>query len=509
MTLGPEDDFARRVAEDVAKVYAAPAKARAKKNAANDQSDVLHHEAPETRIGRDTAPVDPPVADVADGQHDEVDPLRDVFAAVSAADGPFAKLEALTQEAKKVAFLLRHGLQGLDYPEARAEVEERLIHLAESHELIKEFTRGTVEGGIVAALNTPALSNSDPPPNGGSQNITPLLRSSAEFIAGFKPPDYLLDGILQRRFIYSFTARTGGGKSAVALLLTASVALGQPIGGREVQKGRALYFAGENPDDIRMRWIAEGQHMGFDPEQVDVYFIAGTFKISEMAQRIAQEIEGVGAFDLIVVDTSAVYFEDDDENSNTQAGVHARRLRGLVSLPGEPSVVVLCHPTKHAKVENLLPRGGGAFIAEMDGNLTATNVDGVVTVYWEGKFRGPDFAPITFQLKTVTHERLNDSRGRLIPTVIAVHLSEDAQEEIAALARSDENLVLAEIVTKPDQSYAQIAQALGWKVRDGSPHKVKVLRCVEKSPWNAANRSPPTRAKRRSDRCRCNRYRLL
>jgi len=307
----------------------------------------------------------------------------------------------------------------------------------------------------------------------------PLLCSSADFIAGFVPPDYQLDGILQRRFIYSLTARTGGGKSAVALLLTASVALGCSIGHREVQKGRALYFAGENPDDIRMRWIAQAQQMDFDPEQVDVYFVAGAFKISEMTQRITQEVKAVGPVDLIVVDTSAVYFEDDDESSNTQAGVHARRLRNLINLPGGPCVVVVCHPTKHARQENLLPRGGGAFIAEMDGNLTAVNADGVVTVHWEGKFRGPDFAPITFQLKTVTHERLKDSRGRTIPTVIAVHLSEAAQEEITAAARTDENRVLAEIVADQSKSYAQIAQALGWHLRDGSPHKMKVQRCVD------------------------------
>jgi hypothetical protein len=313
-----------------------------------------------------------------------------------------------------------------------------------------------------------------------TQNTAPLLRSSSDFTRDFIPPDYLLDGILQRRFIYSITAKTGGGKSAIALLLTASVDQGRLVGNREVQKGRVLYFAGENPDDIRMRWIAMAPHFGFDVDQANVYFIEGTFKISEMVARIKQEAETAGPFDLIIVDTSAAYFEDDDENSNTQAGVHARRLRGLVNLAGGPCVIVLCHPTKNASSDNLLPRGGGAFLAEMDGNLTAVNADGIVTLYWQGKFRGPDFSPITFQLNTVTHERLKDSRGRLIPTVIAVHLSEAAQEEIARAALSNENRVLAEIATKPDQSYAQIAQALGWQVRDGSPHKVKVLRCVDR-----------------------------
>jgi Toprim-like len=43
-----------------------------------------------------------------------------------------------------------------------------------------------------------------------------LALSSTEFVAGFTPPDYLVVGWLQRRFVYSLTAATGDGKTAVA-----------------------------------------------------------------------------------------------------------------------------------------------------------------------------------------------------------------------------------------------------------------------------------------------------
>src|SRR6202022_1246660 len=92
----------------------------------------------------------------------------------------------------------------------------------------------------------------------------PLIQSSAEFTRGFVPPDYLIDGILQRRFCYSITGKTGSGKTAVVLLASAHVGIGGSIGNIEVATGRVLYFAGENPDDIRMRWIALAQHVGFD-----------------------------------------------------------------------------------------------------------------------------------------------------------------------------------------------------------------------------------------------------
>jgi hypothetical protein len=88
-------------------------------------------------------------------------------------------------------------------------------------------------------------------------------------------------------------------------------------------------------------------------------------------------------------------------------------------MPGEPCVVVACHPVKNANDDSLIPRGGGAFLNEMDGNLTAKPASGSVEIHWQGKIRGPDFAPISFLLKSVTHERLKDSKGRLIPTVVA------------------------------------------------------------------------------------------
>jgi hypothetical protein len=66
----------------------------------------------------------------------------------------------------------------------------------------------------------------------------------------------------------------------------------------------------------------------------------------------------------------------------------------------------------------------GAFLAEIDGNLIYKKDDSAIELHWQGKFRGPDFAPLAFQLRTVTHERLKDTKGRLISTVVAQVLSE-------------------------------------------------------------------------------------
>jgi hypothetical protein len=307
-----------------------------------------------------------------------------------------------------------------------------------------------------------------------------LIVSSAEFIAGFIPPDYLIDGLIQRRFLYSITAPTGHGKTAVALFLAASIALGRPVGDYQLEPGRVLYLAGENPDDVRMRWLAMADAMNFDIDKIDVHFLPGVFKLSEIEGRIRAEIDKTGPIALVIVDTSAAYFEGAEENDNVQQGVHARRMRSLVNLPGRPCVLVACHPVKNAGPDNLLPRGGGSFIAEVDGNLTCWKTDAVVTVHWQGKFRGPDFAPVPFLVSSATTPTLKDSKGRLIPTVIAKPLSERERSEAEASTRSDEDALLIAIADNERASMAGVATALRWLTKDNKPYKARVQRSADR-----------------------------
>ena len=309
-----------------------------------------------------------------------------------------------------------------------------------------------------------------------------LVKSSAEFVRGFVPPDYAIDGLVQRRFLYSLTAPTGHGKTAIALLFAASKALGRSIGNRDVDPGRVLYLVGENPDDVKMRWIAFAEKMKFDAETIDVHFVEGVLKLSNTGHKIKAEIERLGGdVDLVFVDTSAAYFEGTEENGNVEAGTHARQMRQtLGSLPGGPCVIVLCHPVKNPTQDNLLPRGGGAFIAEVDGNLTCWKTDSLVSLHWQGKFRGPDFAPITFQVETVTSEKIRDSKGRTIPTVIAKTLSDTERREAEASSRGDEDGVLGILAENDHLSMVALATSLGWTTHAGEPNKSKVQRLVER-----------------------------
>lgn len=334
---------------------------------------------------------------------------------------------------------------------------------------------------------------SPPAMNGHNPSDEPAvirLQSKSEFIGGYVAPDWLIDGILQRRYVYSLTARTGDGKTAVAQLITKLVSMpncGSTFLGRHaVDHGNTIYFAGENPDDLRMRIIADDAKDGRKGATDNCSFIVGTFEIPAMfAECKAKAAAMPGAkIDLVIVDTSAAYFLGEEENSNAQMGNYARTLRTLTELPGQPCVLVLCHPVKNAADQTqLLPRGGGAFIAEMDGNLTLWRTDEVTELWHTGKLRGPGFEPMTFRLEKITCDFLVDKKGRHIPTVRAVAISESDKDDLARTTRSNEDRLLAAML-EPGRSVEALASACGWTSSGGEAQKSKahrILKSLEKS----------------------------
>jgi hypothetical protein len=409
--------------------------------------------------------------------------LKDECAALAAMPKDSGRNDKLNRAAFGLFQLVAGG--GLD----ENVVRDHLFAAAEMCGLVAEdgaaSVRATIDSGAKAGREQPRQAPDHD--HGGDQdedrpdNNAPPIKTSAQFIAGFVPPDYAVVGLLQRRFLYACTGQTGAGKTAIMLRLAASAALGEPFAGRATKRCRVLYAAAENPDDVRMRWIALAQHMGFDPQEIGVYFIEGRFAISKAEAWLHTEAERLGGeFGLVIIDTGPAFYEGDDENNRVQQGVHARMMRGLITtIPGQPCVVVNCHPVKHAAADNLLPAGGGNFLNEIDGNLTAARNDSVTELHHQGKFRGPEFGPMSFMLKTVTHQDLKDSDGRLIPTIICDFISDQAREEIIAAGRKDEDEILRMIDRDPAASLATLAIAMKWKLHGGEPNKMKAKRCVD------------------------------
>lgn len=357
-----------------------------------------------------------------------------------------------------------------------------LTDVDEVQQIIADAFRGVEPERTSIDDEPPARTNGHKP----AENKLPVL-SKAEFIMGFVAPDYLVDGLLQRRFIYALTGQTGHAKTAIALLIAELVSSSDKnamLGTHRVDKGRVIYLVGENPDDVRMRVIGSDAKRDDAPARDDIWFIPGIFDIAKMMGAIETDLREHGEAALIIVDTSAAYFLGNEELSNTQMGGYARILRELTKLPGGPCVLVLCHPTKHVtEPTQLLPRGGGAYLAEMDGNLTLWRLSDDMVELHHTKIRGPGFQAMTFKLESVLTEKLRDRKGRPISTVRAIAISQREEDQRVTQAEDEEDRVLAAMLAKPPDiggSFAVWAQDIGWVTGDGEVYKKKVERIVKK-----------------------------
>ena len=344
---------------------------------------------------------------------------------------------------------------------------------------VRESVRSTVPPSAVQSTERPvparvsrgtvAAAGSDK-----KQSDAPLLVDAADWLADSTPPVYVVEGIVQRGTLCALTAVTNHGKTAVSLMLAVCVATGRKFAGKEIQQGKVLILCGENPDGFRTRLQATLQHIGL--ERGDV---AGLINVVPLPLAIGNYVEQIvsegraagGEYALVLVDTSVSYFSGDNEDDNLQARNHAWHLRALSELPGHPAIIANCHPTKNADKDALLPRGGGAFLNEIDVNLTVWAEGESATMHWFRKKRGPDFEPIPFEFIGMTI----DEHGVKVPAVVAVHITEDRADNIRRQRSQEEDRLLYALLHYPDDAYPSLASHCGWP---GDKAKSKVSRVM-------------------------------
>jgi hypothetical protein len=314
------------------------------------------------------------------------------------------------------------------------------------------------------------------------------LLTAGEFIKALKAPDYLIDGIMQRSRLYACTSLTGHGKTAVAVYLAAMIATGRSIGNAETTQGRVIYLAGENPDDLCLRLSATCQHYSINPDTIQIKVLPGSFSLDdECAEDVCNLLDADTADcgsspALVVIDTGPAYYDGEDDNDNVEQGRFARRIRRwIVGSEGSPAVLVLTHPTKNAPQDNLLPRGGGAFLNELDGNFTlwSAAIGETTTLHWQGKLRGPDFQRIEFAIRHVKLDNIADARGRPILSVVAAPIDDDQVERRASRLHAEEDTVLQALKSYPGITLRDIALNASWVSENGVPNTAKVHRLLK------------------------------
>ena len=88
----------------------------------------------------------------------------------------------------------------------------------------------------------------------------------------------------------------------------------------------------------------------------------------------------------------------------------AHSMRSIAATETKPAILIIAHPAgKTPSKDNLVPRGGGAFLAEIDGNLTVWSGDGTdQTLHHSQKFRGAGFEPSEWVMAAHKFDHLTD-----------------------------------------------------------------------------------------------------
>ncbi len=193
-----------------------------------------------------------------------------------------------------------------------------------------------------------------------------------------------------------------------------------------------------------------------------LYFLPESFVLGECLASLMHEIERLQA-GLVIIDTDQAVAGSDDENGNSERATHAMRVRDLTDCSSRPCVIDLCHPPLSATKNSMRPRGGSAFLAEIDGNVGIWRDEASTTVemYRTGKFRGPDFAPISFALHEVAVVALVDARGRMMTSIVAVPMSEADEVRAEQRISEDQRKVLFDVHQSPNLSLRHRAASTG------------------------------------------------
>src|ERR1700733_342482 len=306
------------------------------------------------------------------------------------------------------------------------------------------------------------------------------FRSVKVFCDEYTPLSYAVEPFIRSSSLYALTARTGGPKTAFLISMALAIATGRSdILGREVTRGRVAYIAAENPDDLRMRLMVAAFRFDIDlGDMADNLVILDRRMKPEELELGLKLLADDRPFSLVLIDTLAAFYDGKNINDAVEGGEFMRRLRPLTRLAGLPSVVVAAHPVKNAQDDNLVPYGSGAILNEVDGNLTlCKKLAGLVSLHWQGKLRGIEFAPALFKIEMADCPDVLDAKDRRVSLPFLMP-SSDEEAERREQSSAERNMAL--LITMAREPSGSIR---GWAVTANMSKS-----SVERSLWALAKK---------------------
>lgn len=174
--------------------------------------------------------------------------------------------------------------------------------------------------------------------------------SLKDLLNGIPPaPEWLVPDLIPKGSMIALCGLPGVGKSVFGYALSLALGSGLPILNRRTKPSRVLYLDEENGHRDRRAyvyraWVGLGKP---DPAALDENVAIHGFALTTSATSWDGQLRVLAAEakpDLIIVDTATPAFRIVDENSNGEAAIVARKLRGIMdSTSPDCSMLIMKH----------------------------------------------------------------------------------------------------------------------------------------------------------------------
>ena len=219
-----------------------------------------------------------------------------------------------------------------------------------------------------------------------------------------RPPEYLVEGLLETNSLCLLFGDPGAAKSFVATDFAMSVATGTTFHGRKTKQGPVFVIAGEGHVGLPRRFHGWADDRACSLDGVPCFLSDRPAQLldADSAGQVSEAIRALasrhGTPMLIIVDTLARNFGPGDENSNTDMGKFVAVLDSLrAEFPG--CTIIVIHHTGHG--DKGRARGAMALKGSLDCEYRLEKSGDLITLTNTKMKDAEAPPPITFKLEPV------------------------------------------------------------------------------------------------------------
>lgn len=265
----------------------------------------------------------------------------------------------------------------------------------------------------------------------GSQDRRFRLLHIGEFVHDIRPPEYLIDGVIETGTFGEIFGDPGSYKTFMALSMLLCIASGRPWYGHAVKQGTVVYVVGEGRQGVARRLAAWGNHHNVDLGALPFFMSSAPAALTdpasaaEVAETIAEITKQHGPPAMIVVDTLARNFGPGDENSTKDMSTFVANLDKYL---GNSCVRTVVHHSGHS--DKGRSRGNSALKGAVDFQFClAKKADGTVEMTNPKMKDAPEWrTPKWFKPRTVF---IDGDFNEPIESIV-LEITDQAPEEAAA-----------------------------------------------------------------------------